>query len=177
MTSPVAGPELDTLVAVGVTDFALALSSYLRDAQVRQHALMSEWGGPPVCHSCYLSTTGSTSTTFTVRLPPGVTDVRVDVLAWGNGTLTITTSADATGSALTHVSPVDTGAVDEESAVWIGTGSTLPSSAGATSGRAVTVRSSVAWTWTDVDLTLAITGVATGFGIRAIETRPFHATR
>lgn len=177
MTSPIAGPELDTLPTVRVTDFALALASYLRDAHTRQHALMSAWGGPPVCHSCYVASSGATSTTFTVRVPPGVTDLRIDVLAWGNGTLAITSSVDATGSTLTHVAPVDTGAADEESAVWIGTGSTMPTSAGATSGRAVTVRSSVSWTWADVDLTLTISDVATEFGIRAIETRPFHAAR
>lgn len=173
---PVFAPEVDLVGIVPVVDFAPARVSYLRDAATRQHAVMSAWGGPPVCRSVYFSATGPTTTYITIRVPPGVTDVDVAVLVWGIGTLTITTSADATGCAFTQGAAVDAD-VDEESAVWLSTGGVQSTAAGAGSGRALTVAASASWVWQDVDLTLDVTAVTTRFGLLAIETRPIHVPR
>jgi len=174
---PLTSPDVDTLGIVPVVDLAPAAIDYLRAVRTRQHALMSAWGGPAVCRTLYILATGNATHTVTVRVPPGCTDLDLSVHAFGNGTLTVTSSADATGTQLVSVAPIDSAAIEEEAAQWISTGGALSSSAGASSGRAVTVRSSNAWTWVDVDLTFAITGVTTRFGIMALETRPAHPPR
>lgn len=174
---PLASPEVDATTPVEVTDPAPALVSYLRTVMTRQHALMSEWGGPPICRSLYILATGNVTHTVTVRVPPGVTDLDMALLLWGNGTLTITSAVDATGTALVSVAPIDSTAIEEETALWVSTGGALTTAAGATSARAVTVASSASWTWADVDLTFTITGVTTRFGVLAMETRPIHVAR
>lgn len=172
--SPLARPDVDEIQIVNVLDFAPATVSYLRTIRTRQHALMSEWGGPPTARTLYLQASGDDAWTVTIRVPPGTTDLGLAILAFGNGTLTVTSAADAVGTALVSVAPIDSGAVDEEAATWIATTGSLSSSLGASSGRAVTVRSSVAWTWTDIDLTFTVTSVTTNWGILALETRPIH---
>lgn len=172
--SPLARPDVDEIQITDVLDFAPSTASYLRTIRTRQHALMSEWGGPPTARTLYLQASGDDAWTVTIRVPPGTVDLGIAVLAFGNGTLTITSSADAVGTALVSVAPIDSGAVDEEAATWIASTGSLSSSLGASSGRAVTVRSSVVWTWVDVDLTFTVTGVTTNWGILALETRPIH---
>lgn len=174
---PLTSPDVDDLRPVTVRDLAPALIDHLRTIRQRQHALMSGWGGCAVCRTLYIQATGDVVHTVTVRIPPGVTDLDLALLAYGNGTCTITTSADATGTVLRSVAPIDSAAIEEEQAAWVSTGGALSSSAGASSGRAVTVASSASWVWQDVDLTLTITGVTTRFGCLALETRPVHAPR
>lgn len=178
MTAPVPTPELDIAKVVPLVDMKPAVIDYLADIQRRQHALMSAWGGAPVSHSCHWNSGSDSAFTFTVRVPPGVTELGFSILAYGTATVTITTSVDATGTALSVVSPMDGGSADEENPIWYSTSGVMSSSLGASSGRAVTVRSSVAWTWTDVDLVFTMTNVGTGhIGILAIETRPVHVSR
>lgn len=167
--------DLDIIVLPGVADLTAAGVAILRTIAARQHALMSGWGGSNVCRSVYLNTTTSSSDTFTIRIPPGVTECDIQVLAYGTGTVTITSTVDATGTKWTIASPHD-GSSDLEMARWHGTGGPLPSSLGATSGRAVTVASSASWSWDNVDLTIAL-AAETRVGILAIEIRPIHQPR
>ena len=156
---------LSLIAAIVLTGFAGAAIAYPREARNRQHALMTGWGGPPICRSYYLSTTTDTTRSVTLHLPPGVTQVYVGLLAWGNGSITVTTSADGTGTVFTLVGPVDTGAMDEESAAWV------------LGGRPVTVASSASWAWADVDFTLTVDVVDTVVGALAFEVRPIHVPR
>lgn len=175
--SPLTSPDVDTVQPIRVRDLAPAVIDYLRMIRQRQHALMSGWGGAAICRTLYIQATGDATHTVTVRVPPGVTDLDLALLAYGNGTVTITTSVDATGTELRSVAPIDSAAIEEEQAAWVSTGGALSSSAGASSARAVTVASSATWVWQDVDLTLTITGVTSRFGCLALETRPIHAPR
>jgi hypothetical protein len=174
---PLFAPDLDITTIVAVRDMAPAFIDYLRTIRARQHALMSGWGGPARCASVNLLTSIDYTWTVPISVPPGVTEMDFALLAYGAGTITLTCSADATGTQLIVVAPVDGGTVDAESATWIGTGGPLSASLGAASGRAVTVRATNAWTWIDVDLTVAATSVADRLGILAIETHPVHRSR
>lgn len=170
---PIADIDVDLIDLYALRDMAPALVDYLRMIRARQHALMSAWGGPAVCRSMGLTSSGATSWTVPIAVPPGVTDVGLDLLCHGSAIITITTSADATGTELRAVAPNGAGA---DTPVWVSTGGLAPSSAGASSGRAVTVLSAVSWAWSDVDLTIAVTDVAS-FGLLALETRPIHVAR
>lgn len=170
---PIAEIDVDLIDLYAVRDMAPALVDYLRMIRSRQHALMSAWGGPAVCRSLGLTSSGSTTWTVTVRVPPGVTDLGLALLCHGSAIITITTAADATGTELRSVAPNDAGA---ETPTWVSTGTVAPSSAGASSGRAVTVLSSASWTWSDVDLSIAVADVSS-VGLLAIETRPVHVAR
>lgn len=178
MTAPVATPELDMVYVAPMVDMKAAVVDHLSDIQRRQHALMSEWGGAAVCHTTHWNVGADAALTFTVRVPPGVTELGLAILAYGAATITVTSSVDATGTAFSVLSPIDGGGADEESPTWYTTSGPMSSTLGADSGRAVTVRSSVAWVWADVDLTFTATDVGTGhIGILAIETRPVHVSR
>ena len=173
-TPPVFDLDLDLLDPVALRDMAPALIDYLRTARTRQHALMSAWGGPAVCRSCNYQAVIDTTATFTVRIPPGVTDIDLALTCFGTAVINITTSADAVGTELRAVAPG--GSNGDETPIKVATGGLISSSAGAGSGRAITVRSSVSWTFADVDLEFDLTGVDS-FGILAIETRPIHVPR
>lgn len=173
MTRPALGaPSLDSQEPGRLRDLVLAQVALLQSVDTNQHALMSAWGGPAICHNFYATPTGNATYTATFRMPPGVTDCDVSLLLGGIGIVTITTAADSTGTALSTTS-----GYQPEFADWVSTGGVAPTSAGATSGRAVTVASSASWAWADVDFTLTVTGVSGTLYILAIELRPIHVSR
>ena len=138
-----------------------------------QHALMSGFGGPPQCRSCYITATR----TISYRVPPGVTEVNIAALiaagALNTGTVTFTTSVDGVG---TLFAPVGDAIDDVAAATWISTAGFLAQSAGAESGRALTVRSAVAWTWADVDINVTVTPSST-IVLFALIFSPIHTEK
>lgn len=126
----------------------------------QQHALMSEWGGPPQMRSVYLDALSGAVYTDVIsyRVPPGVTEVDVHALMYGSGTALFTTSSDSTGTRFRSLGSTGTGML--EAAEWKMTGGTLSADNGAESGRALIVRSAVAWEWTDVDITVVVDATA-----------------
>jgi len=146
--------SLDIADTTQLLDLAPARASSLPR---QQHALMSGWGGPPQCRSWIAPSPSGGSDTYVIsyRVPPGVTEVDVAVLMYGDGTVTFTTSADATGTRLRTVGQPGGNEV-LESARWYGTAGTLDTDNGAESGRALIVRSAVAWEWTDVNITAVV---------------------
>lgn len=154
-----------------------AMVTLLRLLELKLHSLMSQWGGPPRCYTQIIKATGNVTTTRTVRVPPGVTELDLAVRIAGTGTITITSTADATGTAFKMDNNSATPTTDAERAQWFETGGYMPTSAGAASGRAVTVAASATWVWQNVDLTIAITGVTSSLTLLALEVRPIHVPR
>lgn len=145
-----------------------------------QHALMSGWGGPPQCRAVYLIAAPGTSITHVIsyRVPPGVSEVDVAALFVGVGTVLFTTAADATGTR--HRAVNETSVDYLETAQWLSTAGTLDSDNGADSGRALIVRSVVAWEWTDVDITVFIDATTAGTDhvhVYALTFTPIHIPR
>lgn len=176
---PLFGPALDTLDAGRLKDPALAGIALLRQVDLRQHALMTGWGWPPCAYTFYLAATGATSQVLSVRVPPGVTDLDLSLLMAGFGTVVVTSAVDAVGTqlqCLNGTNAVAAGA-DAELGEWFETGGPMPSSYGATSGRAVTVASSASWGPQDVDLTFTVSNVTTAFTILGVVVRPCHVPR
>lgn len=162
---------------IGLSDPTPALIAYLRLIEQKQHALMSAWGGPPRCMTEIIKATGASSTVLTVSIPPGVTDIDIAVLLAGTGTLVITSTADATGTQFISDNNAGAPTTDAEMASWYATSGYLPTSAGAASGRAVTVASSASWAWQDVDLTLTTSSVTSSLTVLAVEIQPIHVPR
>lgn len=173
-TPPIHDVDLDLLTPGEVVDLAPALIDYLRRIHTRQHAMMSAWGGCAMVQGVDYTASGSTTWTHTIRVPPGVTECDLCFTVYGGAIMSITTTNDATGTQLRCVEVG--GSSGAQTPTKVATGGLIAASAGAASGRAVTVRSSVAWTWADVDLTIALTDVD-GFGCLAVETRPIHVPR
>lgn len=176
---PLFGPALDTLDAGRLKDPAVAGIALLQQVDLRQHALMTGWGWPPCACTFYLGTTGAATAVFPVRVPPGVTDIDVSLLLAGFGTVVVTSAVDAVGTSFTCMNGTNAVAAgaDAELGEWFESGGPMPSSYGATSGRAVTVASSPSWDPQDVDLTFTVSGVTTAFTILALEIRPIHVPR
>lgn len=147
--------SLDTLAIPYIRDMSAARGSDLpRD----QHALMTRFGAPEQVRACYLYATASTPVTYypSLRVMPGVTDVGVGILVSGTGTVAFTVSGvDATGSSFRSAVMYDTTPSLEEAA-RLYNGTALPTTESA-AGRALTVRTSVLWECTDVELTVTIT--------------------
>lgn len=170
-------PQFDSLDLADpspLLDLAIARASLLPR---EQHALMSGWGGPPQCRACMFVAENGASNTYTIsyRVPPGVTDVDVAALLYGDGTLTLTTSADATGTRMRSVGASDN---VSEGAVWVTTNGSLDDDNGAESGRALTMRAAVAWTWVDTDITVVIDAAGSDdLYLWALTFKPIHITR
>lgn len=162
---------------IGLIDPQQALVALLKQVELRQHSLASEWGGPPRCMTEVLKATGATSTVITVSVPPGVTDLDIAMLLAGTGTVVVTSSVDATGTQFVSDNNAAAPTTDAEVASWFQTSGALPTSAGATSGRAVTVASSASWAWQDVDLTITVSAVTSSLTILALEVQPIHVPR
>lgn len=142
-----------------------------------QHALMSSWGGPEQARSVYYTSTGGTTTTYypSARVPPGVTDVGIEILVSGSASILITSAVDAVGSLFTSaVTYADTPTSESATRIY---NSGTDSSQGAP-GRALTVRSAVAWTWETVQLTLVIDPLsAEDVVIYGLSVVPLHIPR
>ncbi len=170
--APLFRPRLDLIPPQALVDERPARASYLREIDRRQHALMTGWGGPTVSRSFYVSTSGITAPTFTLRIPPGVTECDIGLLMFGIGEVTITTTGiDAVGTTLRN-----RGQTDEAQATWQRTGGVWTSGSAAT-GRAVTVASSASWAWADVDFVFTTAAVTTAFGWHCVELAPIHVPR
>lgn len=154
-----------------------ALVAFLRLIELKVHSLMSQWGGPPRCYTQIIKATGDVTTTRTVRVPPGVTDLDLAVRLAGTGTVTITSPVDATGTQFKTDNNTGAPTTDAELGQWFETAGYLPASAGAASGRAVTVASSPSWAWQDVDLTIAVSAVTSSLTMLLLEVRPIHIPR
>lgn len=137
--------------------------SLLVNAERRQHALMTGYGGAPIFLDVASTQTGAANLRIPARIPPGVTYCDVAMRLFGIGTFTLTSAVDATGTQMTSRGDTATGV--QEHGEWRWTSGILSSSLGAASGRAIQVVSSVSWTWQDVELTLAISSVTTRCGI------------
>tara|TARA_R100000655_G_scaffold24510_1_gene49604 strand:- start:2371 stop:2958 length:588 start_codon:yes stop_codon:yes gene_type:complete len=131
-------------------DPTVAIFGLLESADATAHALATSGGCDPIWCGLYL-TEGQTGY-VRIRVPPGVTECDLKLRVAGSGSATVTTSTDATGTLLTWETEAS---VDLLNSGNVGTVGVMPTSAGAASRRAVTVRSSVAWTWADEVLTVA----------------------
>lgn len=172
MTTRPISISLDTAAVAGIRDLAPARASDLpRD----QHALMSAWGGPEQARACYYTALAGVTTTYypSVRVPPGVTEMGVEVLMSGTGRVLITSPADATGSLLlSAVTYDDTSSLENASRLYAGTVSDYSSP-----GRALTVRSAVAWTWETVQLEMIINPNGFDVVIYGLSFVPIHIPR
>lgn len=154
-----------------------AVVAILRQIEHKQHSLMSQWGGPPRCYTEIIKATGATSSVLTVAIPPGVTDCDIAILMAGTGTVVVTSTADATGTQFMSDNNAAAPTTDAELGQWFQTAGYMPTSAGAASGRAVTVAASASWAWVNVDLTITISAVTSSLTILAIEIQPIHVPR
>lgn len=144
-----------------------ASTNLLAAIDERQLRAMTSAGNPPQVRSCYLRSTSSSSWSFGFRRPPGCEWIDFGFLAWGTGTITLTSTVDTTGTML-DVRNLAT----VEGARWIWTAGIIDSAAGAASGRGLKVRTSVGWTYSATTLTLTIDDVTDECGIAAIATIP-----
>ena len=144
-----------------------ASTNLLAAIDERQLRAMTSAGNPPQVRSCYLRSTSSSSWSFGFRRPPGCEWVDFGFLAWGTGTINITSTVDTTGSMLDVRSQATV-----EGARWLWTAGIIDSAAGAGSGRALKVRSGIGWTYSGTTLTLTIDDVTDECGIAAIATIP-----
>ena len=144
-----------------------ASTNLLASIDERQLRAMTSAGNPPQVRSCYLRSTSSTTWTVPLLRPPGCEWIDFGFLAWGTGTITLTSTSDATGTML-DVRNLAT----VEGARWMWTAGIIDSAAGAGSGRALKVRTSIGWTYSATTLTLTIDDVTDECGIAAIATIP-----
>ena len=128
---------------------------------------------------CIEAVGGATTTKdLTYRVPPGVTHVNVSALVHGRGTVAVATAADSIGTA---VSSHDDSSNQVENARWYstnGTGDDDENDTAIRSGRALRVRSSVAWTWDDVAIEVEVDDIGSNDTIvLGLIFRPIHVPR
>lgn len=132
----------------------------------RHHSLMAGWGRPPQSRGMYLRATGATTWTIPLRVPPGMTLMDMTLLCWGTGSVTFTTSADATGTTLTGQGPADAQQLYE-----LTTAGPIDASEGADSRRALQVVAGESWDFANIDITATV-ATSTEFGVAEIIYRP-----
>lgn len=128
-----------------------------------QHAVMTGWGGPPQVSTLSCLTQILFDITRGYRVPPGVTEVDVEIRASGNGSVEITTAADATGITLWFAN----GFSDEAG----------PHKAQDVRGGRLTVLAAPAWEWTDIDLTIEAEATNGEFATYTLTIYPHHDPR
>lgn len=128
-----------------------------------QHAVMAGWGGPPQAATMCELTATVRVTTRGYRVPPGVTEVDVEVRASGNGSVAITTAADATGITLWFADGFSTEA--------------YPHQARDVRGGRLTVLAAAVWEWTDIDLTIEVEATDGEIGTYTLTVYPYHVPR
>jgi len=132
-----------------------------------QHALMSGWGGPPQVSTMSIYTLAGwvSNVTRSYRVPPGVTEVDVEVRASGKGLVKIESDEDTTGVSLWFADSF----VGEEPA---------PHAANDMRGGRLVVLAAPVWEWTDVDLYIECT---TDLGVNletyTLTVYPHHVPR
>ena len=166
---------LDTDSVEQLRDLAIARVTLLQSGE--QHALMSGYGGPEQCFGVYWVASGGVAATYTpyCRVPPGVTEIAIEIVASGNGTIVFTSTADATGSEFVEAVVFDGTPTMDQASRTRANGS---SDATEPAGRRLIVRTSVAWTWTDVQLTVVLDPTST-FDLEVYEViyAPVHIPR
>ena len=152
MTTRPRGDVLDMVTPQELVDMAIARAS---DLPREQHALMSAGGAPEQTRSVWYEATGGTPQTYnpSVRVPPGVTAMDVEILLSGNGTVEITSPA---GDTLFRTNVVYDSAPTPDHGVQLRTDGVTETGYD-TEGTALVVLSAVAWEETDVDLTVVVT--------------------
>lgn len=167
--------SLDTRDLAQIVDLAPARAS---DLPREQHALMSGYGGPEKARSCYYATSAVAPATYTLseRVPPGVTELDVEIAVAGNGTIVFTTSADAVGTNFRVSAVVYDGAPSPDVAVSLRSGGVVDSTNGP-AGRALTVRASSSWSFDWVDIVMVLTPEVSDLTVYAIGFAPVHVPR
>ena len=145
------------------------------DLPHEQHALMTGHGGPPQGRACYITATRTVS----VRVPPGVTDMDIEMWASCDGTndesyVVFTSGVDAVGTKFNLVGGEES---DVSMAQRYKTGGAIDSGIGAHSGRALTVRAAAAWEFSNVDVTVTVNTSAADVVIFYLGFHPIHAIR
>jgi len=171
MTTAALISVVDNAPASALVDLEPARAWILAEAMQRQHSLATGWGGPAYFCGCGIDE-GDTGHLL-IRVPPGVTECNLTLLVAGLGDVTITSTNDgAVGTRLTWA----TGGDDLAHVGQVSTVGVLDSSLGANSGRAITVSSSVSWTWQTERLTLTVASGGPGT-IHGVLVRPVHVAR
>ena len=134
-----------------------------------QHALMSGWGGPPQVSTMYAATETTIEFTRGYRVPPGVTEVDVEVRGSGNGSAHFTTAADATGVKLWFANG------------WLWSASGFSTEAGVEKaqdvrGGKLIVLAAPVWEWTDIDLSVEVEATDE-VGTYTLTVYPHHVPR
>lgn len=163
-TAPIFDLVMDRAAAVDFDNGAPASAWVPQGGMLRQHALMSGWGGPPQFVALHLD--GGDATRLSIQVPPSVVTMAVRVLASGSGTVTITTATDGTGTQLEWDFTGGDGVDDSGVVESIGP---LPTSAGASSGRDIGVSSSATWDWQTEQVSIGtVSGDGTVYGLMLI---------
>ena len=169
--------SLDRRSMAPLDDLVPARVSILRQIANHQHSLLSGWGGPPQARTCIIiAENGATaSQVIGYRVPPHVTHADVSLLMQGHGTVTLTTSADATGTTLRSVSQLEDAAL--QNMAWTSTDG-VNDDESAESGRALKLVTAAATSHQDVDVTVALDASGTDdLHLWAIVFRPVHVPR
>lgn len=166
---------LDRLSLTGLGGPRTAVVQLLREIDQRQHALVTEYGGPGLGADVSYTATGTEVIFHTTRIPPGVTHLDLGPMLWGRGFVDVLTVADAVGATFA----VDTlDGEDHAARHW--TSGMLDDTFGAESGRAIKVRdeaSATLWEWEEVDLEITFRDVVTRCGIVSLAIAPIHVPR
>jgi len=169
-----------TTEAAPVLDPTAARSHLLEAADSTAHAAATAGGADPMWCGVYL-TEGQTGY-VRIRVPPGVTECDLSILVAGSGSVTITSGSDSMGSTLTWDTQAAISLTHAGTIKTVGVLDASDPDVDADSGRAVTVRSSVAWAWADEVLTIvssssgSVDGVIYGIHVTPIQVaRPATA--
>lgn len=128
-----------------------------------QHAVMSAWGGPPQVSSMWVRTETAYTLTRGYRVPPGVTEVDVEVRASSNGSVHFETAADSTGVSLWFANGFSTVAGVEKAQDVRG-------------GKLVVLAAPV-WEWTDIDLYVEVAATDQEIETYTLTVYPHHVPR
>lgn len=153
-------PRFDPLDRTVPTELVDMATARVQGIPREQHGLMSSFGGPPKSRSCYYAASAGTPAAFTLSecVPPGVTEMDIEIDVSGDGSVAFTTSVDATGSLLRSAASLDvsTGNPSPDYSTRTRTGGVVDAANGP-SGRALTVRSSAVWSFDRINVTVTLT--------------------
>lgn len=176
MTTPTSWTPVDRFVTTPLPDFTAARATEI--PRQFQHAMMSGYGGAPQARGFYVAAQSGSAVTrnISVRATPGIKEVDIEILANGNGTILFTTSTDTTGTGFRiRTAPGNNGPA-LELARWSRTGGSGDPTDDA--GRALILRSSVAWTFDWVATTVVVTpDTGADLTVYALVFHPIHVPR
>lgn len=155
--------SVDIMTPAAIRDPMQASITALRIPAL-QHAVMSGWGGPPQVSSMWVRTETTYTLTRGYRVPPGVTEVDVEVRGSGNGSVHFTTAADATGVKLWFANGFTTTVAGVYMAQDI-------------RGGKLTVLAAPVWEWTDIDVLVEIGATDGPIETYTLTVYPHHVPR